>query len=105
MCREVRLDAATGKQFCFFADPDDLPLELYQRSLPYGDESWFGENHFPPPYRRAVLLHEDSIYCNLHAAAESYRSAFFSLLAHDVHGFDQSPLRIVTIKRPAEQTT
>ncbi len=28
--QEIRLDTATGKQFCFFADPDDLPLELYQ---------------------------------------------------------------------------
>ncbi|MCF7517995.1 MULTISPECIES: VOC family protein [Pseudoalteromonas] len=27
---EIRLDEITGKQFTFFADPDDLPLELYQ---------------------------------------------------------------------------
>lgn len=27
---EVRIDAATGKAFCFFADPDHLPIELYQ---------------------------------------------------------------------------
>jgi glyoxylase I family protein len=27
----VRLDGATGKRFTFFADPDGLPLELYER--------------------------------------------------------------------------
>jgi glyoxylase I family protein len=27
----IRVDALTGKQFTFFADPDGLPLELYQR--------------------------------------------------------------------------
>ncbi|WP_217876950.1 SMU1112c/YaeR family gloxylase I-like metalloprotein [Pseudoalteromonas shioyasakiensis] len=27
---EIRVDEITGKQFMFFADPDDLPLELYQ---------------------------------------------------------------------------
>jgi glyoxylase I family protein len=27
----VRVDAATGKRFTFFADPDGLPLELYER--------------------------------------------------------------------------
>lgn len=27
----VRLDALTGRRFTFFADPDDLPLELYER--------------------------------------------------------------------------
>lgn len=26
----IRLDILTGKLFTFFADPDDLPLELYQ---------------------------------------------------------------------------
>lgn len=26
----VRIDEYTGKQFTFFADPDDLPLEIYQ---------------------------------------------------------------------------
>ena len=26
----VRIDESTGKQFIFFRDPDDLPLELYQ---------------------------------------------------------------------------
>ncbi len=25
----IRLDALTGKRFFFFADPDDLPLEIY----------------------------------------------------------------------------
>ncbi len=27
----VRLDDATGRRFTFFADPDGLPLELYER--------------------------------------------------------------------------
>lgn len=27
---EVRTDALTGKRFVFFADPDGLPLELYE---------------------------------------------------------------------------
>ena len=27
---EVRTDALTGKRFTFFADPDELPLELYE---------------------------------------------------------------------------
>lgn len=27
---EVRVDEYTGKRFGFFADPDDLPLELYE---------------------------------------------------------------------------
>ncbi len=27
---EIRIDEFTGKKFTFFADPDDLPLELYQ---------------------------------------------------------------------------
>lgn len=26
----VRIDEFTGKKFTFFADPDDLPIELYQ---------------------------------------------------------------------------
>lgn len=26
----IRVDELTGKRFTFFADPDDLPLELYQ---------------------------------------------------------------------------
>ena len=27
----IRIDEFTGKRFTFFADPDDLPLELYER--------------------------------------------------------------------------
>ena len=27
---EIRIDEYTGKRFTFFADPDDLPLELYE---------------------------------------------------------------------------
>jgi glyoxylase I family protein len=27
----VRVDEFTGKRFTFFADPDDLPLELYEK--------------------------------------------------------------------------
>jgi glyoxylase I family protein len=27
----IRVDEFTGKRFTFFADPDDLPLELYER--------------------------------------------------------------------------
>ena len=27
---DIRLDELTGKKFTFFADPDDLPLELYE---------------------------------------------------------------------------
>ncbi|MBB5916980.1 glyoxylase I family protein [Nocardia transvalensis] len=27
---EVRVDEYTGRRFAFFADPDDLPLELYE---------------------------------------------------------------------------
>ncbi|WDE00201.1 VOC family protein [Thalassomonas actiniarum] len=27
----VRVDEYTGKKYTFFSDPDDLPLELYQR--------------------------------------------------------------------------
>lgn len=27
---EVRVDEFTGKKFTFFADPDDLPIELYE---------------------------------------------------------------------------
>lgn len=29
---EVRVDEYTGQRFVFFADPDGLPLELYERS-------------------------------------------------------------------------
>ena len=28
---EIRIDSITGKRFTFFPDPDDLPLELYER--------------------------------------------------------------------------
>ncbi|HEY9733608.1 MAG TPA: VOC family protein [Drouetiella sp.] len=28
---EIRIDEITDKKFFFFADPDDLPLEVYQR--------------------------------------------------------------------------
>ncbi len=28
----VRVDEITGKRFSFFADPDELPLELYEQS-------------------------------------------------------------------------
>ena len=30
VCEPIRVDALTGKQCTFFADPDGLPLELYQ---------------------------------------------------------------------------
>lgn len=30
-CEPVRVDAYTGRRFTFFADPDDLPLELYEQ--------------------------------------------------------------------------
>ncbi|MCC3703709.1 VOC family protein [Rouxiella badensis] len=29
-CEPVRIDEHTGKKFTFFADPDNLPLELYE---------------------------------------------------------------------------
>jgi glyoxylase I family protein len=28
---DIRVDEPTGKRFTFFADPDGLPLELYER--------------------------------------------------------------------------
>lgn len=28
---EIMIDPHTGKKFCFFDDPDELPLELYER--------------------------------------------------------------------------
>ena len=28
---EIRIDPTTGKRFCFFRDPDDLPLEIYEK--------------------------------------------------------------------------
>lgn len=30
ICEPIRIDEITGKAFTFFADPDGLPLELYQ---------------------------------------------------------------------------
>lgn len=30
VCEEIRVDEYTGKRFTFFADPDGLPLELYE---------------------------------------------------------------------------
>jgi glyoxylase I family protein len=30
VCEAVRVDEFTGKRFTFFADPDGLPLELYE---------------------------------------------------------------------------
>ena len=29
-CEPIRVDEFTGRRFTFFADPDDLPLELYE---------------------------------------------------------------------------
>lgn len=29
-CEPIRIDEYTGRRFTFFADPDDLPLELYE---------------------------------------------------------------------------
>ena len=29
-CEPVRIDEYTGRKFTFFADPDDLPLEIYE---------------------------------------------------------------------------
>ncbi|SDI58607.1 SMU1112c/YaeR family gloxylase I-like metalloprotein [Pseudomonas panipatensis] len=31
LCEPIRRDELTGKRFTFFADPDGLPLELYER--------------------------------------------------------------------------
>ena len=30
----LRVDEYTGRRFCFFADPDGLPLELYEAPSP-----------------------------------------------------------------------
>jgi glyoxylase I family protein len=30
-CETIRIDEFTNKRFTFFSDPDDLPLELYER--------------------------------------------------------------------------
>lgn len=32
----VRMDEYTGRRFTFFADPDGLPLELYERTIESG---------------------------------------------------------------------
>ncbi|WP_414675133.1 VOC family protein [Luteibacter sp.] len=31
-CEPIRIDEYTGRRFTFFADPDDLPIELYEQS-------------------------------------------------------------------------
>jgi len=31
VCEPIRVDEFTGRRFTFFADPDGLPLELYER--------------------------------------------------------------------------
>lgn len=31
ICEPIRIDETTGKRFTFFADPDDLPIELYEK--------------------------------------------------------------------------
>ena len=31
VCEPIRVDEFTGKRFTFFSDPDDLPLELYEK--------------------------------------------------------------------------
>ena len=31
VCEPIRVDEFTGKRFTFFSDPDDLPIELYER--------------------------------------------------------------------------
>lgn len=35
----IRIDEYTGKRFFFFADPDDLPLELYEQTSAQGAAS------------------------------------------------------------------
>jgi glyoxylase I family protein len=30
-CEAIRVDEFTGRRFTFFADPDDLPIEIYER--------------------------------------------------------------------------
>lgn len=32
VCEPIRVDPYTDQRFTFFADPDDLPLELYERA-------------------------------------------------------------------------
>ena len=31
ICEPARVDETTGKRFTFFSDPDDLPIELYEK--------------------------------------------------------------------------
>lgn len=31
LCEPIRIDEYTGKRFTFFADPDKLPLEIYEQ--------------------------------------------------------------------------
>jgi glyoxylase I family protein len=31
ICEPIRLDETTNKRFTFFADPDNLPIELYEK--------------------------------------------------------------------------
>lgn len=31
VCEPIRIDDYTGKKFTFFSDPDDLPLEIYEK--------------------------------------------------------------------------
>lgn len=33
-CEPIRVDEFTSRRFTFFADPDDLPLELYETTAP-----------------------------------------------------------------------
>lgn len=30
-CENIRIDEITGKKFTFFSDPDNLPLEIYEK--------------------------------------------------------------------------
>jgi len=32
-CENIRIDEITGKKFTFFKDPDNLPLEIYEKEL------------------------------------------------------------------------
>lgn len=34
VCEAIRIDEHTGQRFTFFADPDGLPIELYETSAP-----------------------------------------------------------------------
>jgi glyoxylase I family protein len=33
-CEPIRIDEYTDRRFTFFADPDDLPIELYEQGTP-----------------------------------------------------------------------